>query len=417
MASGGGLWRHPDFMRLWVGQTISHLGDHVSGLAVGLTAVLLLGAGPAEMGLLGALSRAPFIVVGLFAGVWADRVRRRPVLVGADIGRALVTLTIPLAALGGVLGMPQLYLVAFVDGVLTVFFDVAYQSYLPALVPRERLVEGNSKLEVSRSVTQIAGPSLAGALVQLLSAPVAVLLDSLSYVASVVSLLLIKAPEPAPEARAAVAPSIWRDIREGLWTILGNPLLRPIAATTATGNLFASIGGAVGLLYAVNELHFEPWLLGLVFAAGGPGALAGALLASRLARRAGTGRAIIAGQLVAVVGLWLTPLASGPLWTEALMLGTGGLLMGAGFTTYNINQVSLRQAIVPLRLQGRMNASMRFLVWGTMPVGSLIGGALGAAIGLRPALVVGAAGATFAVLWVALSPVRTLREVPTPSEP
>lgn len=416
MAPPGSLWRHPDFVRLWLGQTISHLGDHVSGLAVGLTAVLLLGAGPAEMGLLGALSRAPFIVVGLFAGVWADRVRRRPVLVGADVGRALVTLTIPLAALWGVLGMPQLYLVAFVDGVLTVFFDVAYQSYLPALVPRERLVEGNSKLEISRSVTQIAGPSLAGVLVQLLSAPIAVLLDSLSYVASVISLLLIKAPEPAPEPRAAVASGVWREIREGLWTILGNPLLRPIAATTATGNLFASIGGAVGLLYAVNELHFEPWLLGIVFAAGGPGALAGALIASRLARRAGTGRAIIAGQLVAVVGLWLTPLAAGPLWTEALMLGAAGLLMGAGFTTYNINQVSLRQAIVPLRLHGRMNASMRFLVWGTMPVGALIGGALGTAIGLRPALVVGAAGATLAVLWILFSPVRDLREVPALSE-
>ena len=231
-----------------------------------------------------------------------------------------------------------------------------------------------------------------------------------------VSLLLIEAPEPAPEPRATAVPGVLSDIREGLWTILGNPLLRPIAATTATGNLFASIGGAVGLLYAVNELHFEPWLLGLVFAAGGPGALAGALLASRLARRAGTGRAIVAGQLVASVGLWLMPLASGPLWSEALMLGAGGLLIGAGFTTYNINQVSLRQAIVPLRLHGRMNASMRFLVWGTMPVGALVGGALGAAIGLRPTLVVGATGAMLAVLWVAVSPVWTLREVPAPTE-
>src|SRR5437868_10909625 len=244
-----GLWRHSEFVKLWTGQTISLFGTEVSQLAIPLTAALVLNATPAQMGLLAALEYAPFLLLSLFAGVWVDRMYRRPVLIVADIGRALLLGSIPLSALLGLLRIEQLYVVGLMTGVLTVFFDVAYQSYLPVLVKREHLVEGNSKLEVSRSVAQIAGPGVAGALVQVITAPLAVLVDALSFVASVISLLLIRVREPAPVRHDGNAGSIWSELREGLDVVLGNPLLRSIAGCTGTSNLFGNGVMAVYVLY------------------------------------------------------------------------------------------------------------------------------------------------------------------------
>jgi MFS family permease len=412
--SFGGLWRHPQFVKLWAGETISQFGTQISQLAIPLTAALVLNATPLQMGLLGAFEFAPFLLLSLFAGVWVDRLRRRPVLIIADVGRAILLGSVPAAALLGVLHIEQLYVVGLLTGVLTVFFDVAYQSYLPALVSREHLIEGNSKLQASVAVAQIAGPGAAGVLVQLITAPLAVLADAASFVASAMFLLLIRAPEPVPEHHAKGTSSIWAELREGLAVVLGNPLLRSIAGCTATSNLFGNAMMAVYVLYATRQLGIEPALLGIIFAAGGPGALLGSLLAGRVADRFGFGSTIVGSIVIGALANLLVPLASGPLTVVAGMLMLAAFIAGLCNPVYNINQVSLRQAITPDRLQGRMNASVRFIVWGTIPIGAVLGGALGQAIGLWPTLLSMALCSLLAPLWVVFSPVRQLRSQPVP---
>jgi MFS family permease len=410
-----GLWRHPDFLKLWAGQTISLFGSQVTLLALPLTAVVALDATPAQMGLLGAAEFAPFLLLGLFAGVWVDRLRRRPLMIAADLGRAALLGSIPAAAFSGVLRMELLYAVGFLVGVLTVFFDVAYQAYLPSLVRREELVEGNSKLEVSRSVAQIAGPGVAGGLVQAITAPVTLVVDALSFLVSAASLGIIRVPEPAPAPREH-GRNIWAEIAEGLQVVLGNPLLRSIAGCTATSNFFSNVLFAVYVLFVTRELRIEPAVLGLIFSIGSVGALLGALLAGRIAQQFGLGPTIAWVPCVGAPGGLLVPLASGSRELAIPLLVVSQFLIGLTGPIYNVNQVSLRQAITPDRLQGRMNASMRFIVWGTLPLGSLLGGALGERFGLQSALLVGAVGVLLAPLWVVFSPVRNLREAPVPAE-
>ena len=409
-----GLWRHADFLKLWAGQTVSQLGSQVTQLALPLTAALTLEATAWQMGVLGAAAFAPFLLFGLFAGVWVDRLPRRRILVAADLGRALLLGLIPLAAQLGVLRIELLCAVGFLAGVLTVFFDVAYQSYLPALVDRSQLVEGNAKLEVSRSVAQVGGLGVGGALVQLLTAPVAIAVDALSFLASAVFLATIRCAEP--RAPADTRPNIWTEIREGLGVVLGNPLLRAIAGCTATANLFSNIGMAVYVLYVTRELGVTPALLGVVFAAGSGGALVGALLASRIADWIGLGPTIVGVALLFPLGGLLVVVAGGPPLVVAAILIAAQAATNFCGPVYNVNQVSLRQAITPDRLQGRTNATMRFVVWGTIPIGALVGGFLGDAIGLRATLLVGALGGGLAFLWMLLSPVRGLHEQPTPRE-
>lgn len=410
-----GLWRHPDFMRLWAGETLSLFGSQITFLALPLTAVGVLNASPIEMGILGAVEFAPFLLLSLFAGVWVDRLRRKPILIIADIGRALCLLSIPLAYVMGFLRMEYLYVVALLTGVLTVFFDVAYMAYLPSLVERDQLVEGNGKLEISRSVAQIAGPGLGGTLVQILTAPIAILADAFSFLVSAFFVGLIRRAEPI-KAKTTERPNVWLEIGEGLRVVLGNPLLRSIAGCTSTSNLFSNITLAVFTIYVVRELKIEPALLGFIFAVGSIGALIGAFLAGWTARRLGVGSTIVWSAFIFGVGGLFTPLASGSLWVAVPLLIAAQFIVSIANPIYNITQVSLRQAITPHRLQGRMNASMRFLVWGTMPIGSLIGGGLGEVIGLRATLFVGAIGMFLSFLWVLFSPVRTLREHPTPAD-
>jgi MFS family permease len=432
------LWRQGDFRKLWAAETISVFGSQFTLLAIPLIAALTLQASPVEMGILAAVDTAPFLLIGLFAGVWVDRLRRRPVLIAADLGRALLLATIPLAAFAGeiaslvgslgaalglgalaplasgsLLGLPQLYVVGFLVGVLTVFFDVAYQAYLPALVERSQLVEGNSKLEVSRSAAQLAGPGLAGLVVQYLSAPVAIALDALSFALSAAFLGLIGKPEATPD-RAGRA-SLLVEAREGLAVVFGNRLLWSIAGCTGTWNFFGSLAYALYVLFAARELQMAPAALGLAFGAGNVGALVGAVAAARLATRFGVGPTIVGSALLGGLALLPVPFAT-PELALPLLLGSG-LLGSFTSVTYNVNQVSLRQAITPHRLQGRMNATMRFVVWGTMPLGGLAGGALGQELGLRPALLIGVLGSLVAFLWVFLSPVRRLERIPaTPPE-
>jgi MFS family permease len=410
----GGLLRHRDFRRLWGGETVSELGSQVSLLAIPLLAVRTLHATTFEMGLLTAAATAAFLVVGLPAGVWVDRMRKRRVMIGADLGRVLALGSVPIAYAVGGLTLAQLFVVTLVSGILTVFFDVAYQSYLPTLVGREHLVEGNAKLTGSAQVAAVAGPSVAGGLVQAIGSSAAVTLDSVSFVVSAAAVGAIRAPEPKPVVPAGGHPRFVPGIGEGLRFVFGNSLLRAIAATTATSNLFSGIAAAVEIVFLVRQVHAAPGVIGLLFTMGGVGGVVGAFAAGPIGRRFGGARATIIG-IAASAGALLIPLTMPK--AGLLYFGFGMLLVGFSATVYNVNQVSFRQRLCPDRLLGRMNATMRFVVWGVLPIGALVGGVLGSVFGLRTTLWVGALGEALAGIWLLASPMRTLRDFPdAPSE-
>lgn len=410
-----GLWQHPEFMKLWVGETISLLGSQITLLALPLTAVTILKADPLQMGILNAAQVAPFLLIGLFAGVWVDRMKRRSILIVGDLGRAILLGWIPVAALLNILSLGQLYVVSFLVGVLTLFFDVAYQSYLPTLVSRENLVEGNSKLEVSRAIAQIVGPGVAGALISIIAAPLTIALDATSFLISALFVRAIRTVEPEPQARKE-GSNIWREVGEGLGVVFGHRYLRSIAGCTGTANFCSMIQLTVLFIFLERELHFAASAIGIMFAVGSLGGLVGALLNHRIAQRLGLGPTIVLAAFVFGSAAILTPLATGANWLSFLLLASAQFLIASGSVVYNVNQVSLRQTITPDRLQGRMNATMRFLVWGTMPLGSLVGGFLGQQFGVLPTLWIAAIGSTLSFLFVALSPVRSLREQPTAAE-
>jgi len=411
----GGLWRHPDFLKLWSAETISQFGSTIDDIAFALVAILVLDASAFEVAALGTVLFLPFILFTLPAGVWVDRLPRRPILIVGDFGRAALYATVPIAYVADVLTLWQLYAVGFLVGVFQVFFDVAYMSYLPSLVERDQIVEGNSKLEISRSAAQISGPGIGGILVEILTAPYAVLVDALSFVASGAFLLGIKKPEPRPE-RAMVAgrkASMRHELKEGLRLVLGNPNLRAQAGCTATSNLFSSVGFSILLVFAVRELELSPGVIGFVFSVGAAGSLVAALTATRISRRFGIGPTTIA--VAALFGPAMLLVAFAPPGNAAIPFFVAAqLVFGFTVVVYNIVQVSYRQAICPPRLQGRMNSVMRFVVWGTIPIGTLLGGALGSTIGLRETIVVGAVGGGLSVLWIVFSPQRHLREMPEP---
>ncbi len=415
MRRPGGLWLHRDFRSLWAAETISVFGTGISQLALPLVAVITLDASAFEVALLGVIEFAPFILISLPAGVWVDRMRRKPILVIADLGRACLLASIPVAYWLDILTIWQLYVVGFVVGILTVFFDVAYQSYLPSLVARDQLVEGNSKLEISRSAAQLTAPGLSGVLVEAIRAPGTVLVDAISFFLSAIFLFRIRTDERAPQTRAEreAGPGMKEEVKEGLRWVFGNRYLRWIAASTATFNFFGNIIFAVYLVFAVRTLGLRPGVIGLVFTVSSIGYLVGALLANRLSRRFGVGPTIIIG---AAGSVSLLLLAVAPESNPIPFLIAAQAISGMGVPIYNITQVSFRQAITPERIQGRMNSVMRFIVWGVMPLGALLGGALGSWVSLRFAIWVGAIGMSLAVLPVLLSPVRTLREMPEPVE-
>jgi MFS family permease len=411
----GGLWRHPDFLKLWSAETISQFGSQVDDLAIGFVAIVVLDASAFEVAVLGTLNFLPFILFTLPAGVWIDRLRRRPILIAGDFGRAALLATVPLAYVADALTLWQLYLVVFLTGVCTVFFDVAYQSYLPSLVERDQIIDGNSKLEISRSAAQVGGPGFAGALVEIFTAPYAVLVDAISFLGSGLFLLRIRKHEEPPE-RAMVdgrKASLWTELEEGLRFVLGNPNLRAQAGCTATSNLFSSLAFAILLVFLVRELELSAGLIGIVFSIGATSSFAAAFTAMRLSRRFGIGPTTIAVSMLWGPATLLVALA--PVGNAAIpFLVVGLLLFFYSAVVYNIIQVSYRQAICPPRLQGRMNSVMRFIVWGTLPIGTLAGGALGSWVGLRETIVIGAIGGGLSFLWILFSPQRHLREMPEP---
>ena len=408
-----GLWRHADFLKLWSAETISQFGTQVSQLALPFVAIVVLDASPFAVAALGTVEFLPFLLFTLPAGVWVDRLRRRAILIVADYGRAALLFTVPVAYALDALTMAQLYVVGFLVGTFTVFFDVSYQSYLPALVERERIIEGNSKLEVSRTTAQITGPGVAGGLIGLVTAPYAVLLDAISFLGSGLFLTAIRKEEPKPARAEGTKPRMRTELKEGLQYVVHHPLLRPQALCTGTSNFFSNVTFAVFLVYAVRTLDLSAAEIGLIFTIGGLGGLAAALTSQRITRRFGVGRTTIAMSLTWGSAAFLVPLA--PQDFPHPFLVAFGLLSSFAIVVYNITQVSLRQAITPERIQGRMNSVMRFLVWGTIPLGSLVGGALGSTIGLRETLFVGAAGGLLSGLPIMLSRAqRTLVQIPEP---
>lgn len=399
----------------------SGAGTAVTNVALPLTAVLVLGATPAQMGLLAAAGSFPNLLFGLIAGVWIDRVRRKPVLIWADIGRALLLVTIPAAAWLGQLSFLHIWIVTFAAGTLTVFFQIAAISVLPALVEKRQLVEANSKLSTSEAVIAIAGPAAAGGLIQLFSAPRVILIDAVSYLLSALALGGVAekeppaaaqpdrddAPEPVNGIRAA-AESIGREVGEGVFELLRTPLLKTLTITSSLGMLAGSIAAAVQMLFLVNQLDFTPSTIGIVAACSGIGSLLGAMLAGRAARVLKAGNTLILGKLLWIAGTLLLATAdlSG---REIAAAGVAQALVGLGSTLYFVNQLSLRQAITSIRLLGRVTAARRFVLFGVATVGAFIGGALGESIGLRATLLVGSAALAMELVLLLLPTIRRAR--------
>jgi MFS family permease len=407
-----GLHRNPEFLKYWTASAISDVGSQVTALALPLIGALTLNATPWQMGVLTASGTVPIMLIGLFAGVWVDRMRRRPMLIATDIGRAVLLGTIPLASVLGVLRIELVCVVALLVGALSLMFDLAHLAFVPALVTRDYLVDGNAKLETTTATAQVVGPGLGGALIGLLGAPFAILLDALSFLASAWLIKRTRATEVAP-VRSADRPGIWAEIREGLRVVRGQPLLLALVAASATMNFFGRMFLAVYVLYMTRDLGLGAVGVGLVLATGGIGALAGALVAGPATRWLGIGPMLIASQLVFGLTGLLVPLAVLVPSVALVMIVASEVGQWMAVTVYYIDAVSLRQAITPDRLQGRVNATIRFFAGGVLPIGALAGGALGGVIGLPLTLVAAELGTLLGFVWLVFSPVRTLRTLPT----
>jgi MFS family permease len=404
------LLHEPNFRKFWLGQTISLFGDQITYIALPLTAVLVLDADAAQMGYLGAAALLPHLFFALPAGVWLERVaRRRQVMILADIGRAGLLASVPLTYEFDSLTFTQLYVVAFASGTLAVLFDISYSTLYVAVVARERYIEANSFLHGSRSFSYIAGPSAGGVLVQLLSAPAALLADAFSFVGSALFLGGLKAPEPPLEPRTT---RVRDEVREGLAFLFRNSILRPALLGTATLNFFNYAFWALFLLYATDELGIKAGTLGLVLGVGAFGGLTGAIVAGRVGRRIGLGPAFIVGMILFPLPLLLVPAAEGSELRVLAMLFLAEFLSGLGVMILDINASAFMTALTPDRLRSRTTGATNFVNWGIRPLGSLFGGALGSAIGLRPALWLSSAAALAGVLWLLPSPIPGLRELP-----
>lgn len=403
------LWRDRGFVDLWAANAISQLGTQVHLLALPLAALLVLDAGTLATALLRAFAILPFLLFSLPAGVWVDRLRRRPLMIGADVGRALAVASIPVAYWLGDLTMVQLYVVAGVHGLLSVVFDVSYLSFLPTLVGRQQLGEANTKLLGTQSVAQLAGPTLGGGLVAGVGAPAALLADALSFVLSGAFVARIRGREPKPEPTGTLAR---HELLEGLRYVFAQPYLRTLTTWFSIGNLFTSALFALIVVYFVRDLHLGAGTIGVLMAIVNVGFIAGAFVNGRLVRRFGIGPMIAYSSLLSPLLLLTIPGA--PRSNPIPVLVLGGLAgTFVGFFA-NVNQLTLRQSITPHRLQGRMNAVTRFMYWGTMPLGAALGGVVAEAIGLRETLFVAAACAAVTGIPIALSPIRKLRELPDP---
>ena len=406
-----GLWRHPDFVRLWAGQTVSVFGSLVSRTALPFTAIIYLHASAFQVALVTSSDLVAGIIVGLVAGVWADRIRRRPLMIAADLGRAVALGSIPAVALFGELRVEQLYVVAFTAGVLTTFFDVAYQSYLPTLVRQDELIEGNSKLTASFSVAEFGAFSASGWLVQLLTAPGAIVIDAVSFLFSASSIRTIRAPEPAPAT--GERPRLHIEALEGMRHLGGDPALRAVTASFVALSFASGMTGAVFILYTNRTLGFAPGVLGVIFGVGGLSSLGGAMLAGWSSRRFGVGGAMALGLGIAGVGMLAVAGARDASLFAAGLLVAQQLITDPAWTVYEISQVSLRQAMTPAHLLGRANAAVRLAGLIAALAGSLIAGAIADRYGARPVLVASSCVMFAGAALIFASAAGRVRELPS----
>jgi Na+/melibiose symporter-like transporter len=413
-----GLWKHPDFMKLWVGQTISEFGSRITREALPITAVVLLNATPAEMGWLTAAASLPVLLFSLFAGVWVDRLPRRPLLVAADVLRLLLLLSVPLAALTGRLSIGLVLVVTALMSVLTLVFEIAYRAILPSLVPRDALLEGNSKLGTTDALAEIGGPSIAGALIQVMSAPLAILFDALTYLFSALSFALIRTPETLPQREAGGGwRAVVREVADGARVIAANPTLRVLTIGTAARAFFGSFLGTLYVYFALTTLGLTPATLGVLISGGGVGALIGALMAAWLPRRVGLGRTLTGALLLSAVVNLFIPLSGAFIGSPYAAVLIAAALLAAqiagdgAMMVYMVNENTLRQMLVPTHLLGRANASVGFLVEGIAPLGALVAGALGSTLGAGVTMWLATGGILATAVWVARSPVMQLAAV------
>ncbi|HVB43810.1 MAG TPA: MFS transporter [Streptosporangiaceae bacterium] len=411
-----GVFGNPDFVKLWAGESVSLIGTQVTQFALPLVAVITLKASAFEVGVLNALRFVPVIIVAIFAGVWLDRRRRRPVLIACALGNAVLISLVPISRVTGLLSIGLLYVITALAGTLTVVFDVGTLSYVPALVERRHLTESNSRIQASMAVAGIAGPGLAGLLVGLITAPITLSVDAVSYLFSAAGVIAIRKREPAAEATRE-RPSILGSISEGFRAVYGSGLLRILLGQSATLNFGFGAVSTVFTVYALRVLHLSPDKLGIAVGSLAGGALVGSLLAARIGRALGLGRTMA----VAIVGvcasplLLLVPRSAGVMAMAFLMAGWFG--HGLGIAVWNVNTVTMRQALTPMRLLARMNATYRMLLFGALPAGAMAGGALGSTAGLRPAMVFSVIALTTPMLWLFFSPVFRLKEMPLGPRP
>jgi len=408
----GGLLRNRDFVKFWGGETVSLAGAQIAELGLLLVAIVSLQASVFEVGLLNFARYTPYILLSLLAGVWIDRRRCRSMLIIGNLGRAVVVAAVPLSALAGVLSIELLYVIGFLLGVLTVLFDIGSLAYVPSVVERRHLTEANSKIQISYSTANIAGPGLAGLLIGILTAPIALFATTGSYLFSALALVMIRKREPEPEV-SDEKTSLLASIGEGLRAVFGHPILRNLATQSATFNLFENVVTTLFAVYAIRYLGLTVAELGFVIGAGAVGALIGAVISARLTKFVGFGRTLRITTVVACIApvLLVVPGGHGPMSLAVLAAGLG--IHGVNLAVFNVNALTLRQSVTPPGLLGRMNASYRLLLFGTIPVGALLGGALASAFGLRVGLMIGVVGLALPIAWIFFSPVFALAAIPS----
>jgi MFS family permease len=406
------LWRHRPFLLFWGGETVSMFGTQVTLLALPLTAVLLLGATAAQLSLVRFFETAPYLLFTLIFGAWVDRRRRRPALIVANAARCLLIGAIPALVFFGMLTLPVLAAIAFGAGIFTVLFDVAWAAYTPTLVHSEDLVEANGKMLISYASSEVAGPGLAGVLIQWLSAPFALIADAASYFVAMVTLLFIRAPEPRPEVRAE--SHLLREIGQGLRLVMGNTYLRAMAVMSGLWNFLNAIAFTIFLLYAVRERGLSPTTLGIILAVGACGGLIGAAISTRLARRGRFGPVLGIAFTFGCASWILLPAAQGPQVVVSAFFAVAFFSVNIGLGLWGVLTLSLRQAITPMHLQGRVSATMRLISYGLGTLGALAAGALGSAFGLRTTLWIAAVGfLTILAITLLATPLPKVRSLPT----
>jgi MFS family permease len=407
----GNLWNDRNFLKFWIGDTVTQFTGQITDLALPTVAVLTIQVTAYQLGVINALGFIAFPTFGLFVGVWMDRIRRKKVMIVVNLIEVATLATVPAAFLFGILGLYQLYAVSLIMGTCTLFFDVAYQSYLPSLVNREDVVEGNQKLQTSASAAQVVGPSIASAMMQFLGAALSIAADAFGTLVAALLLIAIGKSESKPEYRSNGERQFFAEMKEGVKVIIGNSLLWTQAGCTGTYNLGTNIFGVALLLYAYRILGISKGIIGIIFSIGAAGFLVGALISSAVTERLGFGKTIALATACGF-GLLIAPIARGNL--AVFIIGAAYFISGLGTPIYNINQVSLRQVITPNRLQGRMNATMRTIVWGTIPAGSLLGGIFSTNLGIIPTLIIGSLIAGGSFLWIVLGPIFKLNKQPEP---